>query len=200
MAFDISFSELLLHCMTFSDFCKKKKRLRMSVIWLIRDLFLLETLPLPSTGNYRSFFLVSTFGWDLRDSQACICIIFICYAYTLADPNTGTCDWRWGFRGSWTPPLEIHSWKTKILVTFLWYLYVLYSYVMHIHLGESICQITPKKLQEKQFLIFYEVHDPKSNIWKIGQNLTITKRLKHCLTKMASTATKIPYFLADISQ
>ena len=31
-------------------------------------------------------------------------------------------------------------------------------------LGGSICQVTPKKLQEKQFLIFYEVHDQKSNM------------------------------------
>jgi hypothetical protein len=26
------------------------------------------------------------------------------------------------------------------------------------YLGGSICQVTPKKMQEKQFLIFYEVH------------------------------------------
>jgi hypothetical protein len=31
-------------------------------------------------------------------------------------------------------------------------------------IGGSICQLTPQKLQEKQFLIFYEVHDKKSNI------------------------------------
>ena len=49
-----------------------EKRLRMSVIWLIRDLYLVKILPLPSTGNYRRFFPVSTFGWDLRDSQACL--------------------------------------------------------------------------------------------------------------------------------
>jgi hypothetical protein len=67
-------------------------------------------------------------------------------------------------------------------------------------IGESICQVTPTKLQEKQFLIFYEVYDQKSNIWKIGQNLSTTKRLKHSLTKMASTATEMPYFLANISQ
>ena len=48
-----------------------EKRLRMSVIWLIRDLYLVKILPLPSTGNDRKFFPVSTFGWDFRDSQAC---------------------------------------------------------------------------------------------------------------------------------
>jgi hypothetical protein len=48
-----------------------EKRLRMSVIWLIRDLYLVKILPLLSTGNDRKFFPVSTFGWDLRDSQAC---------------------------------------------------------------------------------------------------------------------------------
>jgi hypothetical protein len=37
----------------------------MSVIWLIRDLFLLETLPLPSTGNDRSFFLVSVETFEI---------------------------------------------------------------------------------------------------------------------------------------
>jgi hypothetical protein len=49
---------------------------------------------------------------------------------TQADPRTGTCDSRWwcpaGLKH--TPPFEIHS----CLVTFLWYLYVLYAYVMHI--------------------------------------------------------------------
>jgi hypothetical protein len=49
-----------------------EKRLRMSVIWLIRDLYLVKILPLPSTGNDRKFFPVSTFGWDFRDSQACM--------------------------------------------------------------------------------------------------------------------------------
>jgi hypothetical protein len=73
ISFDISFSELLLHCMTFSNFWKKK--LRMSAIWLIRDVFLLQILLLPSTGNDRSFFPVS-FGWDLRDSQACVFFLF----------------------------------------------------------------------------------------------------------------------------
>jgi hypothetical protein len=58
----------------------------------------------------------------------------------------------------------------------------------------------PPKIARKASFYFYEVHDQMSNIWKTGQNLTITKGLKHDLTKMASTATKIPYFLANISQ
>jgi hypothetical protein len=33
----------------------------MSVIWPIRDLYLVKLLPLPSTGNDRNFFLVATF-------------------------------------------------------------------------------------------------------------------------------------------
>jgi hypothetical protein len=55
-------------------------------------------------------------------------------------------------------------------------------------------------MQEKHFLIVYEVHDQKSTIGKIGQNLITTKRVKHGLTKMASKATKIPYLLANFSQ
>jgi hypothetical protein len=49
----------------------KKKRLRMSVIWFIRDLFLLE-IP-PSLNRKRPQFfprLNIRFGWDLWDSQA----------------------------------------------------------------------------------------------------------------------------------
>ena len=77
MSFDISFSELLLHRMTFFDFWKKALDVcNMSYKRPIPS----EILPLPLTGNDRSFFFVSTFGWDLRDSQACyLSTQFVCF-------------------------------------------------------------------------------------------------------------------------
>jgi hypothetical protein len=47
-----------------------------------------------------------------------------------------------------------------IMITFNTLLFSL----LCIPIGGLICQVTPQKMQEKQFLIFYEVHDQKSNI------------------------------------